>query len=90
MHLSKGAPVLAIWLADAARPILEIFDEVAWKVVRHYFPNYESVHSHVFVRFMELPITDKLRDLRHEHLNAFIRVAGVVVRRTGVFPQLKV
>uniref|UniRef100_A0A7S3D6T3 DNA replication licensing factor MCM2 n=1 Tax=Palpitomonas bilix TaxID=652834 RepID=A0A7S3D6T3_9EUKA len=88
-HLSRGAPIMAIWLADAPRPILEIFEEVAWKVVTHYFPNYESVHPHIYVRFTDLPIADKLRDLRHEHLNLFIRVSGVVVRRTGVFPQLK-
>lgn len=41
------------------------------------------------MRVTGLPILDRLRDLRQSNLNNMIRVAGVVTRRTGVFPQMK-
>ncbi len=53
------------------------------------FPEYKRIHGEVHVRITDLPIQDSLRDLRQHHLNSLIRVAGVVTRRTGVFPQLK-
>lgn len=37
----------------------------------------------------ELPVEDKLRDLRQVHLNALIKIRGVVTKRTGVFPELR-
>ena len=45
--------------------------------------------ARVLVRIGDLPIKDKLRDLRQEHLHQLVRVEGVVTRRTSVFPQLK-
>jgi DNA replication licensing factor MCM2 len=35
------------------------------------------------------PHRDKIRELRQSNLNGLIKVSGVVTRRTGVFPQLK-
>lgn len=40
------------------------------------------------VRIVDLPISDRLRDLRQTDLSSLVRVVGVVTRRTGVFPQL--
>ena len=88
LKLSYTAPLLAIWLADAPREMLSIFDKVAWECVLDQFPMYNAIHHEVFVRITELPIEDKLRDLRQLHLNALIKVAGVVTKRTAVFPQV--
>lgn len=41
------------------------------------------------MRIKNLPIEDKLRDLRHYHMNALIKIRGVVTKRTGVFPELQ-
>lgn len=90
LHLSHMTPVLAIWLADEPKEMLEIFNEVTQNVVVTMFPDYSSIHDEIFVRIADLPVSDSLRDLREVHLNALIRVSGVVTRRTGVFPQLKV
>lgn len=90
MQLSHFQPRLAIWLADMPRPILALFDEVARQVVRERYPNYWMIHEDIYVRIHHLPIPDSLRDLRHVHLNVLIKVSGVVTKRTGVFPQLKV
>jgi DNA replication licensing factor MCM2 len=37
---------------------------------------------------VNLPLSDRLRDLRQSDLNSLVKVCGVVTRRTGVFPQL--
>ena len=88
-HLSDAYPNLAVWLADAPTAMLSIFDDVATQVVQQQFESYEDIHDEIFVRISDLPIKDKLRDLRQEHLHQLVRVEGVVTRRTSVFPQLK-
>jgi len=37
----------------------------------------------------DLPVEDNLRDMRQCHLNALIKIRGVVTKRTTVFPELK-
>ena len=39
-------------------------------------------------RFIDLPTVDAVRDLRIQHLNSFVRVVGVVTRRSPVYSQL--
>lgn len=89
VHLSQEEPLLAIWVADAPQPMLEIFNEVAQDVVLEKFPDYGRIAPEIFVRITGLPILDSIRDIRQAHLNALIKIAGVVTRRTGVFPQLQ-
>ena len=88
--LSTFAPVLAIWLADVPKQILNIFDEGAKEVVLELYPDYWMIHDELHVRITRLPVLDKLRDLRAVHLNVFVKVTGVIVRRSGVNPQMKV
>eukprot|EP00741_Cyanophora_paradoxa_P011238 tig00020554_g10857.t1 len=80
---------LAMFVADAPIEVLKIFDEVARKVVEEEFPKYRKISQEVRIRIADLPLHDNLREIRHVHLNCLIRVMGVVTRRTGVFPQLK-
>lgn len=89
MHLSQAQPVFGIWVADAPGAILEVLDDAAMDVVSQQYPNYQDIHPDIFVRIIDLPIVDKLRDIRQVHLNALLKVSGVVTRRTNVFPQLK-
>ena len=88
-HISDAYPNLAVWLADAPRAMLIIFDEVATQVVLGEFDAYGDIHDEIYVRISDLPIKDKLRDLRQANLHQLVRVEGVVTRRTSVFPQLK-
>ena len=57
-------------------------------MVLEEFPNYEQIHSDLFVRIRDLPVIDKLRELRSSHLRSLIRTQGVITRRSGVFPQM--
>ena len=69
--------------------MFELFDQEAMAVVLTLYPRYHEIHSEVHVRITDLPIADTLRSLRQIHLNALIKVEGVVTRRTSVFPQLQ-
>eukprot|EP00054_Salpingoeca_dolichothecata_P010895 m.60530 g.60530 ORF g.60530 m.60530 type:complete len:898 (+) comp19194_c0_seq2:73-2766(+) len=89
-NLVVDEPVLAMFVTDAPSEILGIFDEAAKEVVLESFPSYGKIRTDIHVRISFLPLGDSIRTLRHTHLNTLVRVTGVVTRRTGVFPQLKV
>lgn len=89
LHLSDSKAILAYFLANCPTPMLSLFDQVALDVILLYYPVYERIHPEVHVRITELPTSFTLRDLRQVHLDALVRVTGVVTRRTGIFPQLK-
>ncbi|XVF86157.1 hypothetical protein PTKIN_Ptkin18bG0017600 [Pterospermum kingtungense] len=82
-------PNIAIWLADAPQSVLEVMEDVAQRVVFDLHPNYKSIHQKIYIRITNLPIYDRIRDIRQIHLNTMVRIGGVVTRRSGVFPQLQ-
>lgn len=57
-------------------------------MVLEEFPSYEQIHKDIYVRIQDLPVIDKIRELRASHLGSLIRTQGVITRRTGVFPQM--
>lgn len=87
-HLSAKIPTLAIWVAEEPTQLLPILNQVALEVVCELFPEYNEIHSEIFVRIKKMPIEDNLRDLRQTNLNSLIMIKGVVVKRTQVFPEL--
>ncbi|GAA6060459.1 hypothetical protein JCM10212_000887 [Sporobolomyces blumeae] len=89
LHLSDSKAILAYFLANCPAAMLPLFDDVALDVILLAFPHYTRIHAEVHVRITELPTSYTLRDLRQSHLDALVRVSGVVTRRSGVFPQLK-
>ncbi|KAK6531560.1 MCM DNA helicase complex subunit [Arthrobotrys megalospora] len=89
-HLADTKAVLAYFLANAPTEILPIFDAVAMDAVLLHYQDYDRIHPEIHVRVSDVPAVFTLRELRQSHLNALVRVSGVVTRRTGVFPQLKV
>lgn len=88
-HLAESKAIIAYFLANAPAEVLKIFDAVAMEAVLLHYQDYERIHAEIHVRVADLPTSFTLRDLRQSHLNALVRVSGVVTRRTGVFPQLK-
>eukprot|EP00043_Microstomoeca_roanoka_P004604 m.50719 g.50719 ORF g.50719 m.50719 type:complete len:889 (-) comp12568_c0_seq1:304-2970(-) len=89
IDLCNYLPAIAIFVADAPTETLDIFDAAAKDVVLEHFPNYDRIKSDIHVRIGYLPVLDAIRDIRQTHLNALVKLQGVVTRRTGVFPQLK-
>lgn len=86
---SNKYPTLAIWLAEEPALMLPILNVVAFEVLSDAYPDYNKYHSEIFVRVRDLPVQDQIRDIRVQHLNALIKIRGVVTKRTGVFPELK-
>lgn len=81
--LAAKQPTLAIWLAEEPAHMLPILNTVASEIVQEIYPDYtEQFHQEIFVRISELPVEDKLRELRQVHLNALIKFKGVVTKRT--------
>lgn len=89
-HIRRDAcTLLAVWLIDVPKPMLELFDEALRFVVLKRFPHYANLISkELRTRVMDLPLVDKLRDLRQTNINNLVRVGGVVTKRTGVFPLM--
>lgn len=90
-HLSSEHPILAIWVADEPKDILNVLDEVATELAKSLFSmrykNNEEKFS-IKVRITNLPSCDNLRDLRQSHLNCLVKVRGVITRRSDVLPQV--
>lgn len=55
---------VAVWLADAPRPLLTLLDEALRGAVSQRYPEYRAIHEELFVRFTGLPVDDNIRDLR--------------------------
>jgi DNA replication licensing factor MCM2 len=89
LHLMDLEPVLAYWLADAPKDMLLVLNEAATRHTLMLFPNYNAIKSEIHVRISDVPILDSLRDLRRSHLDCFVKVHGVVTRRSAVYPQLQ-
>jgi DNA replication licensing factor MCM2 len=87
--LMDYAPFLAKLLVNVPREVLKIFDEAALAFTLSLFDQYSQIRPTIRVRVSEFPMEEQLRELRFLHLNSLVRVAGVVTRRSGVFPQLQ-
>ena len=87
--MSSKYPTLAIWLAEEPALMLPILNEVASDVISDAYPDYHKMHDQIYVRVRDLPVQDQIGDLRQTHLNALIKIRGVVTKRTAVFPELK-
>lgn len=89
MHLMEANAFLAKLVANCPAETLAIFDEASMRIVLRLFEEYDKIRSEIHVRITDFPTIDQIRDLRYNHLNTLVRVSGVVTRRSGVFPQLK-
>jgi DNA replication licensing factor MCM2 len=89
-HLMEAEPLLAVWLADAPKDMLDLLNEAATRHTLMLFPSYNAIKEDIHVRISDIPILDSLRDLRRTHLDHLVRVYGVVTRRGDVFPKLQV
>ncbi|CDW86911.1 mcm2 3 5 family protein [Stylonychia lemnae] len=87
-HLSRQNPTLAIWLAEEPLRILPILNTVAYEITLELYSEYFNIHNELYVRIIELPVEDKIRDLRRLHINQLIKVKGVVTKRSSIFPEL--
>lgn len=88
-HLSREVSTLALWLFDSPKFLIPYLNDVLFDAACKIFPTYESIHSEVYFKIREFPLSESLRDLRTTHLNTMIKVQGVITRRYPVYSQLK-
>ncbi|KEG14101.1 minichromosome maintenance (MCM) complex subunit [Trypanosoma grayi] len=89
-HLSRAYDsVLALWLVDVPDIMIELLEDAANYFVFRLFPHYRKVHRCILVRICDLPLCDPIRDFRQIHMNVLVRVEGVVIRRSPVYPQMQ-
>ena len=89
IHHANTSSFRAMWIEEAPRDVLDVLNEAATKHTLRLFPRYHTIRDAIHVRISDVPIVDSLRDLRRSHLDGLVKVAGVITRRSGVFPQLK-
>jgi DNA replication licensing factor MCM2 len=89
-HVSITVPPLARFIVEHPDLILPLLHTELLAVAATLSPGYDSIQREVFVRIYNMPLRDKIRDLRQYHVNCLIRVWGVAIRRSGVFPQLNI
>ncbi|KAI5148975.1 DNA replication licensing factor MCM2 [Enteropsectra breve] len=63
----------------------EVLDAAITKITLRYFPNYSMIKKAIHGRIVDLPVTESLRELKNVHLNKFVRVRGIVTRRSAIF-----
>lgn len=83
--LVSANATIALWVAEEPKIILPHLNEAARIEVNKRFNHYHNIHQEIFVRITNLPVVDIIRDLRYKHLDKFIRVIGVVTRRSAVY-----
>lgn len=87
-QLADSEMVLAYFLLEAPREMLEILDEVAYEVTLSRYPRYHEVSEVIHVRLIQLPLVEDIRSLRMTHMNQLIRTRGTISACTPVMPQL--
>lgn len=55
---------MAIWLAEEPSLILPILNAVGLELVLEVYPKYYEIQKEIYIRVKDLPVEDKLRDLR--------------------------
>ncbi|AFP65626.1 minichromosome maintenance component complex 2-like protein (nucleomorph) [Chroomonas mesostigmatica CCMP1168] len=89
LHLVIGDPLLAIWLIDEPQEILKIFQECCNDIIKDIFYPISEAKGLFYVQIFELPIFDRLKNLRNKKMNSLVKIQGVVVSKTDVYPHLK-
>lgn len=76
--LAKRVQILAYFLPEAPREMLEIFDEVARDLVLAKYPSYDRVTTEIHVRISELPLIEEIHVFRYKKLIIFVFVCECV------------
>merc|ERR1712113_587001 len=88
IDLANELPIFSVWLVNSPKKILEIFQKASSLVFEELYSNNPHLTPEIYVRVINIPITDSLREIRHIQLDKLVCVTGVVIRRSAIFPQL--
>lgn len=57
-------------------------NDIAYAIACKNFPTYKSLVSETYVKIMDLPFIDQIRDLRYSHLGKLVKIRGVITIRS--------
>ena len=88
-HLKMALPTIAIWVGLHPALMFPRLNDLAYAITCRNFPAYKSMVSETFVKIVDLPFIDHIRDLRYSHLGKLVKIKGVITIRSEVFNQMK-
>jgi len=89
LHLVIIDPLLAIWIVDEPLLIFEIFEDSIREIFNDIFQKAFSLRYNVLIKILELPMLDTLKNLKNYKINALVKIRGIVVSKTNIYPFLK-
>ena len=81
-HFKAALPTLAMWLGLEPMHLLPELNGDFYAILCRISPQYKNIVKESYVKFYELPILDRIPQLKVEHLTKLVRVRGVVTTRS--------
>jgi len=69
--------------------VLPKLNDIAYQITCRNFPTYRTLVPETYVKIIDLPFIDQIRDLRFVTLGKLVRIKGVITIRSEVFNQMK-
>jgi len=86
-HLVISDPLLSIWLADEPETIFKIFQMACEEIVSDIFQK-TNKQFNIPIRLYGLPVCESMRNLKKKKPNCLVKVRGVVLSITQIFPTI--
>ena len=69
LRLTRREPVLALWLHEAPRDVLDVLRKAATRHFLRTFPGYGAIRDEIHVRVADVPLQDSLPRPRSKRRN---------------------
>lgn len=88
-HFKEACPTLALWLGLEPTVLLPELNAILYAHLCKRSKAYQNIVDQVQVKFFDLPIHDRIRELNISHIEKLVQVKGMVTVRGEVYNQLK-
>lgn len=86
----EKTPVLLNLILNHPEEVLKTANLALHRAVSIKFPKYGFIMKKVFIRLIDLPVLESIRNLKSNHFNKIVYINGIVVRKSVIIPQLSV
>jgi DNA replication licensing factor MCM2 len=90
LHLVVMDPLMAIWIIDEPHEMISIFKEAILEILYDLSKKEDSIKTDVLIKILELPICDSLKNLKNFKINTLLKIKGIVISKTNIYPFLKI
>jgi DNA replicative helicase MCM subunit Mcm2 (Cdc46/Mcm family) len=71
-HFKEANPILALWLGVEPAHLLPELNAILYTFLSKKSPAYRSMVQEVYVKFFGMPVHDRIRELRVEHIGKLV------------------